>query len=103
MNQKEFVDEEALEEEVTLKGRIFALTMRLLALGLIVSSLMLSTEGLFVVILLFVIVVPFEKLFPRHKGQKVRRPKLGTDIGYALASPILGILTLDCWFFHSGN
>ena len=36
MNQKEFVDEEALEEEVTLKGRIFALTMRLLALGLIV-------------------------------------------------------------------
>ena len=84
MKQKEFVDEEALEEEVTLKGRIFALTMRLLALGLIVLSLMLSTEGLFVVILLFIIVVPFEKLFPRHKGQKVRRPKLGTDIGYAL-------------------
>ena len=68
--------------------------MRLLALGLILLSLMLSTEGLFVVILLFIIVVPFEKLFPRHKGQKVRRPKLGTDIGYALASPILGILTL---------
>ena len=90
---------EALEQEVTLKGRIFALTMRLLALVLIVSSLMLSTDGLFVVILLFVIVVPFEKLFPRHKGQKVRRPKLGTDIGYALASPILGILTLVVGFF----
>ena len=64
MKQKKFVEEEALEEEVTLKGRIFALTMRLLALGLIVLSLMLSTEGLFVVILLFVIVVPFEKLYP---------------------------------------
>ena len=68
--------------------------MRLLALILIVFSLLYSAEGLFIVILLFVIVVPFEKLFPRHKGQKVRRPKLGTDIGYALASPILGILTL---------
>ena len=82
MKESKTMDEGALEEEVTLKGRIFALTMRLLALGLIVLSLMLSTEGLFVVILLFIIVVPFEKLFPRHKGQKVRRPKLGTDIGY---------------------
>ena len=99
MERKSFVDEEAFEEEVTLKGRIFALAMRLLALVLIVSSLMVSTDGLFVVILLFVIVVPFERLFPRHKGQKVRRPKLGTDIGYALASPILGILTLVVGFF----
>ena len=82
------------EEQVSFKGRIFSLTMRLLALILIVFSLLYSAEGLFIVILLFVIVVPFEKLFPRHKGQKVRRPKLGTDIGYALASPILGILTL---------
>ena len=82
------------EEQVSFKGRIFSLTMRLLALILIVFSLLYSAEGLFIVILLFVIVVPFEKLFPRLKGQKVRRPKLGTDIGYALASPILGILTL---------
>ena len=75
------------EEQVSFKGRIFSLTMRLLALILIVFSLLYSAEGLFIVILLVVIVVPFEKLFPRHKGQKVRRPKLGTDIGYALASP----------------
>ena len=47
----------------------------------------------FVVLLLFVLVVPFEKLFPRHKGQKIRRPHLDTDIGYALASPLLGLLT----------
>ena len=67
---------EALEEEVTLKGRIFALTMRLLALVLIVSSLILSTDGLFVVILLFVIVVPFEKFFPRHKGQTTVLPQI---------------------------
>ena len=36
---------------------------------------------------LFVLVVPFEKLFPRHRGQKVRRPEAGTDVAYALAQP----------------
>ena len=45
-------------------------------------------------ILLFVLVVPFEKMFPRHRGQKVRRPHLDTDVGYALASPLMGLLTV---------
>ena len=37
---------------------------------------------------LFVLVVPFEKLFPRHR-QRVRRPAVGTDIAYALAQPLM--------------
>jgi len=37
------------------------------------------------VALLFVVIVPFEKFFPRHR-QRVRRPQIGTDIAYALVS-----------------
>ena len=43
------------------------------------------------VILLFVIVVPFEKMYPRRKDQKLRRPLVGTDITFALISPLLNI------------
>ena len=60
---------------------------------MIAGALYISTDGIFIVLLLFILVVPFEKLFPRHKGQKIRRPHLDTDIGYALASPLLGLLT----------
>ena len=81
------------DENTTLRGRSVAMFFRFLALLLIAGALYLSTEAIFIIIFLFVIVVPFEKLFPRHKGQKIRRPKLDTDIGYALAAPILGILT----------
>jgi len=79
--------------ETTTKGRIVAMFFRFLALLLIAGALYLSTEAIFIIIFLFVIVAPFEKLFPRHKGQKIRRPKLDTDLGYALAAPVLGILT----------
>ena len=81
------------DEETTAKGRIVAMFFRFLALLLIVGALYLSTEAIFIIVFLFVIVVPFEKLFPRHKGQKIRRPKLDTDIGYALAAPLLGLAT----------
>ncbi len=80
-------------ENTTTRGRSVAMFFRFLALLLIAGALYLSTDAIFIIIFLFVIVVPFEKLFPRHKGQKIRRPKLDTDIGYALAAPILGILT----------
>jgi len=42
---------------------------------------------------LFVLVVPFEKLFPRHR-QPLRRPGLGTDLAYALAQPLLAVVGL---------
>lgn len=49
----------------------------------------LEATGPLLVALLFVAVVPFEKLFPRHP-QPVRRPGLGTDLAYAMAQPLLG-------------
>ncbi len=60
----------------------------MLAAAIIATSLLIDRGGLGVVPLLFVLVVPFEKLFPRHR-QKLRRPQVGTDIGYALAGPLL--------------
>ena len=43
------------------------------------------------VIGLFVLVVPFEKLYPRHRGQRIRRPMVGTDISFALLGPLLNV------------
>ncbi len=60
---------------------------------LIALSLALDAGALAVVVFVFVIVVPFEKLFPRHR-QRIRRPQLGTDIGYALAGAVLNIAGL---------
>ena len=62
------------EEGIGFKARLVSMLLRLLTLGLIAVALMISTEGVVIVVLLFVLVVPFEKLFPRHRGQKVRRP-----------------------------
>jgi sterol desaturase/sphingolipid hydroxylase (fatty acid hydroxylase superfamily) len=45
-------------------------------------------SGLAVIILLLVIVKPFERFFPRHR-QRMRRVGLGTDIAYGLAGPAL--------------
>ncbi len=59
-----------------------------IALGIIAASLALDSEAAWGVPILFVLVVPFEKLFPRHR-QKLRRSQLWTDIGYALAAPAL--------------
>ena len=64
-----------------------------LALAIIGIALLLDVETIFVIPVLFVLVVPFEKLFPRHR-QKIRRPLVGTDIGYALAGPALNVVAL---------
>ncbi len=66
---------------------------RFLALSLIALSLAIDASTPIVVGLVFVLVVPFEKLFPRHR-QRIRRPELGTDIGYALAGTLLNIIGL---------
>lgn len=66
---------------------------RLVALALVGFGLYTSSyEPLFIVVTLFIIIVPFEKLFPRHKGQKLLRSKISTDVSYALASPILNLI-----------
>ena len=67
------------------------LFIRLMWLSLVAAGLWYSYEGAVVLLVLFVAVVPFEKLFPRHKGQKIRRPHLHTDISYALAAHCWGL------------
>lgn len=50
-------------------------------------------SGIFAAILiLFVILAPFEKLYPRQKGQKWRRPLAANDISFALMNPLLNIV-----------
>ncbi len=64
---------------------------------IVAASLAYDRAGLFLVPLLFVLIVPFEKRFPRHPEQKLRRPQLGTDLGYVLAQPattFIGALVL---------
>ena len=57
--------------------------------GLIVAiSVRTNAAAPFLVVALFILVVPFEKLFPRHRGQRVRREGLGTDLAFALATPL---------------
>ena len=67
------------------------LFIRLMWLSLVAAGLWFSFEGAIVLLVLFIAVVPFEKLFPRHKGQKIRRPHLHTDISYALVAPLMGV------------
>lgn len=64
---------------------------RVVALGLIGGSFMVDRSGLVLLPVLFVLVVPFEKMFPRHRDQRIRRPGLGVDITHALAAPLLGV------------
>ena len=69
-----------------------AIFLRLLAIIIIGSGLFISLEGATIVIFLFIIVVPFERLFPRQKHQGFKRAHLELDIGYAMAAPILNII-----------
>lgn len=73
---------------VAFRSRLVAAIKIVLALSLVGGGLLVDNEGLLVVALLFVIVVPFEKMFPRHR-QRIRRPEVVTDIGYALSGPLL--------------
>ena len=68
--------------ELTLVGAIIA------------AALAFDRSPLAIIPVLFVLVVPFEKLFPRHRGQPIRRPHLGTDVAYALAGPALNVVTI---------
>jgi sterol desaturase/sphingolipid hydroxylase (fatty acid hydroxylase superfamily) len=59
-----------------------------LVLAAIAGALALDVTAALLVPVLFVLVVPFEKLFPRHR-QRLRRPGLATDIAYGLTQPLL--------------
>ncbi len=76
-----------------------AIFLRLLATIIIGSGVFISLEGVTIVIFLFIVVVPFERLFPRQKHQRFKRPHLDLDIGYAMAAPFLNILALGVGIF----
>jgi sterol desaturase/sphingolipid hydroxylase (fatty acid hydroxylase superfamily) len=65
---------------------------RAVALAAIGMSLYLDLGAMFVVPILFVLVVPFEKMFPRHRSQRIRRPHAALDVSYALASPAMNAI-----------
>ena len=70
----------------------FAVGLRIaLGLGAIAISFQIDGGIFAAVVALFVIIVPFEKMYPRQKGQRLRRPMLTTDISFALMGPILNI------------
>lgn len=69
-----------------------SLLVAMLLVGIPIG-LLVDPEPLVVVPLLFVLVVPFEKLFPRHQ-QRIRRPQLRTDLAYAVAAPAFGAVTI---------
>ncbi len=61
-------------------------------LALIGASLAISRQPLFLLALLFVLVVPFEKWMPRHPEQKIRRKELGTDVAHGIVAPLVAPL-----------
>jgi sterol desaturase/sphingolipid hydroxylase (fatty acid hydroxylase superfamily) len=65
-------------------------------LGAVIVAASVATDrsAPFAIVALFVLVVPFEKAFPRHRGQRVRRNGLGTDLAFALAAPLISALGL---------
>ena len=58
----------------------------------IALSFQLDNSIFGVVAILFVLVGPFEKLYPRQKGQKWRRPLVLNDISFALMAPVLNVV-----------
>jgi sterol desaturase/sphingolipid hydroxylase (fatty acid hydroxylase superfamily) len=64
--------------------------LALLAAAIVVASLI--DGGIFGgIVVLFALIVPFEKMYPRQEGQRIRRPLVGTDISYALLGPLLNV------------
>ncbi|MEM7272846.1 MAG: sterol desaturase family protein [Actinomycetota bacterium] len=75
------------------RRRAVAAVKVVLALAAVAGGLAIDRSGPVIVAVLFILVVPFEQLFPRH-DQPFRRPELGTDLGYALAGPLLQVVGL---------
>jgi sterol desaturase/sphingolipid hydroxylase (fatty acid hydroxylase superfamily) len=82
------------EEQAKDRGWVLVALIRLLSALIVGGAVYYSTEGLVFMIVLFILIVPVEKLFPRHKGQKVRRPLYKLDVSYALSSPLLNLVAL---------
>jgi sterol desaturase/sphingolipid hydroxylase (fatty acid hydroxylase superfamily) len=59
--------------------------LRLAALAAVIVTLLVDRTPLLSLAVIFIAVVPFERLFPR-RSQPLRRPHLGSDVAYALLS-----------------
>jgi len=62
-----------------------------LAAGLYWAWTLEALAPLGVVLVFFLLVVPFERLFPRHQ-QPLRRPRMMHDVSHALLAPVSGVL-----------
>lgn len=58
-----------------------------------ISVLFFDQSPPVIIAALFLIVVPFEKLFPRH-DQRIRRRGVGTDLAYAMLGPLFTAIGL---------
>ena len=83
-----------LQQDEKERGWLGIALIRLISLAIVGAAVYYSTEGLVVMFVLFILVVPVEKIFPRHRGQKVRRPLYKLDISYAMSSPLLNLIGL---------
>ncbi|MFL2982074.1 MAG: hypothetical protein ACJZ4V_04055, partial [Candidatus Poseidoniaceae archaeon] len=75
-----------VQQEPKSRGWLGIAFIRLLSLLIVGAAVYYSTEGLVAMFVLFILIVPVEKLFPRHRGQKVRRPLYKLDMSYAMSS-----------------
>ena len=82
------------QQETKDRGWLGIAFIRLLSLAIVGAAVYYSTEGLVAMFVLFILVVPVEKIFPRHRGQKVRRPLYKLDMSYAMSSPLLNLIGL---------
>jgi sterol desaturase/sphingolipid hydroxylase (fatty acid hydroxylase superfamily) len=75
-----------------LRRRIGILGHIAFVAGGIGLSMQIDSSIFTTIIILFVILAPFEKLYPREKGQKWRRPLVANDISFALMNPVLNVI-----------
>lgn len=85
-----------VSSECSIKRRHSWVT-RLFTVAVIAGALVIDRSSLVVVPALFVLVVPFEKVVPRHR-QRLRRPGLATDIAYGLSLPGLRLVGVAIGF-----
>lgn len=75
------------------RGRSWSKRWAALSLVVVAGSLAVTREPLFIIGLLLVLVVPFERLFPRHRSQRFRRPQLVGDLAHAAVAPLTQLIT----------
>mgnify|MGYP001432947513 CR=1 FL=1 len=71
-----------------------AWAMRLGALAVVAAAVAYDAGVLIIIPVLFVLIVPFEKMFPRHRGQRIRRPLALLDVRYALTTVAVGVVSV---------